>query len=128
MATSFDSIWARVPHRPKSDPHGKDDIQAVEMHLPVDRPVIADITSKDVIHSFSVFVLRVKQDAIPGMRIPIWFEAGEVGNYEISCAQLCGNNHYSMKALMAVEDQATFDAWYAKAAEGPEEFDEDEFD
>ncbi len=111
-----------------SDPHGKDDIYAAEMHLPVDRPVIADITSKDVIHSFFVSVLRVKQDAIPGMRIPIWFEAGETGNYEISCAQLCGNNHSSLLALMVVEDQATYDAWYAKAANGPEEFDEDEFD
>lgn len=111
-----------------NDEHGRDDIFATEMHIPVDRPVIADITSKDVIHSFFVSVLRVKQDAIPGMRIPIWFEAGETGNYEISCAQLCGNNHYSMRALMVVEDQDTYDAWYAKAAEGPEEFDEDEFD
>jgi len=111
-----------------NDPHGKDDIYAAELHLPVDRPVIADITSKDVIHSFFVSVLRVKQDAIPGMRIPIWFKAAKTGNYEVSCAQLCGNNHYSMRAAMIVQDQADFDAWYAKAAKGPEEFDEDDFD
>jgi len=111
-----------------TDPNGNDDIYATEMHLPVDRPVIADITSKDVIHSFFVSVLRVKQDAIPGMRIPIWFEAGKTGNYEISCAQLCGNNHYSMRALMVVDDQETFDAWYADKAEGPELFDEEAFD
>jgi len=111
-----------------NDAHGKDDIYAAEMHIPVNRPVIADITSKDVIHSFFVSVLRVKQDAIPGMRIPIWFEAGKTGNYEISCAQLCGNNHYSMRALMRVQDEDAYDAWYAKAAKGPEEFNEDEFD
>ncbi len=111
-----------------ADPNGKDDITATELHIPVNRKVIADISSKDVIHSFAIGVLRVKQDAIPGMRIPVWFEANRTGNYEISCAQLCGNNHYSMRALMIVEDQGVFDAWYAKAAEGPEEFDEDELD
>lgn len=111
-----------------ADEHGKDDIASTELHLPVNRPVIAEISSKDVIHSFSIAVLRIKQDAIPGMRIPIWFEANQTGNYEVACAQLCGNNHYSMSALMTVEDQDTFDAWYAKAAEGPEEFDEDELD
>jgi len=111
-----------------ADEHGKDDIASTELHIPVNRPVIADISSKDVIHSFSIAVLRIKQDAIPGMRIPIWFEANQTGNYEVACAQLCGNNHYSMRALMIVEDPTTFDAWYAKAAEGPEEFDEDELD
>lgn len=111
-----------------SDPHGKDDIYATQLHVPLNRPVIADITSKDVIHSFFIPVLRIKQDAIPGMRIPIWFEAGQTGNYEIECAQLCGNNHYSMRALMVVQDEAAFDKWYAKAAKGPEEFNEDDLD
>lgn len=111
-----------------SDPNGKDDIQALELHVPLDRPVIADVSSKDVIHSFSLPVLRVKQDAIPGMRVPVWFQANTTGNYEVACAQLCGNNHYSMRALMVVEDQEAFGTWYAKAAEGPEEFNEDEFD
>ncbi len=109
------------------DPNGADDIVSGELHFPVDRKVIAEISSKDVIHSFSVPVLRVKQDAIPGMRIPVWFEAGKTGNYEVACAQLCGNNHYSMRALMVIHDsQQAFDDWLE--SQKPEEFDEDEFE
>jgi len=108
----------------RDDPHSEDDIVAGEFHIPVDRPVIAAITSKDVIHSFFVPVLRVKQDAIPGMRIPIWFEAGATGNYEIACAQLCGNNHYSMRAVMVVENPTDFDKW-AEEKSAPPEFFED---
>lgn len=114
----------------KSDSAGSDDFSAVELHIPENRPVIVEITSKDVIHSFFIPVMRVKQDAIPGMRIPIWFEAkeGSAGTYEIQCAQLCGNNHYSMKALMKVYNQEEYEAWYAEASKGPEVFDPDEFD
>ena len=58
----------------KGDPHAKDDIVTInQLHLPVNRPVIVDITTKDVIHSFSLPVMRVKQDAIPGMMIPMHF-------------------------------------------------------
>lgn len=110
-----------------SDPHGADDIVSGELHIVQDRPVIAEITSKDVIHSFFIPVLRVKQDAIPGMRIPVWFQAAKSGNYEIACAQLCGNNHYSMRALMVIhKTQADMDAWLESAK--PEAFDEDELD
>lgn len=57
-----------------SDPNGKDDIQTVgELHLPVGRPIYIRITSKDVIHSFAIPTMRVKQDAIPGMEVPVWF-------------------------------------------------------
>ncbi len=95
-----------------SDAHGEDDVVSGELHFPVNRPVICEITSKDVIHSFALPVMRVKQDAIPGMRIPVWFEAVKTGNYEVACAQLCGNNHYSMRALMAIhETQADFEKW-----------------
>ncbi|MFQ5494029.1 MAG: cytochrome c oxidase subunit II [Phycisphaerae bacterium] len=110
-----------------SDPHGKDDIVGAELHIVKDRPVIAELTSKDVIHSFFIPVMRVKQDVIPGMRIPVWFQAVASGNYEIACAQLCGNNHYSMKALLVIhESQSQLDEWFEEQA--PEEFDEDEFD
>ncbi len=110
-----------------NDPKGSDDIVSAELHFPVDRPVIAQITSKDVIHCFSVPVLRVKQDAIPGMRIPVWFEAGKTGNYEVACAQLCGNNHYSMRALMTIhQTQKDFDDWLL--TQKAEEFDEDDLD
>jgi len=110
-----------------SDPDGIDDLVSGELHIIVDRPVIAQTTSKDVIHGFSIPVLRVKQDAIPGMRIPVWFEAAKTGNYEVACAQLCGNNHYSMRALMVIHSSdSEFDEWLEKAR--PKEFDEDEFD
>lgn len=111
----------------ENDSHGTDDIVSGELHIIKNRPVIVEISTKDVIHSFSLPVLRVKQDAIPGMRIPVWFEAAKSGNYEVACAQLCGNNHYSMKALMVIhESQSGFDEW--AAGQAPEEFDEEEFD
>lgn len=109
----------------EEDPNAEDDFVASQLHIPVDRPVIAQILSKDVIHSFSVPVLRVKQDAIPGMRIPVWFEATQTGNYEIACAQLCGNNHYSMRAIMVVESAMDFEAWMVEQSKPAEEFDED---
>ncbi len=107
------------------DPNAEDDFVASQLHIPVDRPVIAEIMSKDVIHSFFIPVLRVKQDAIPGMRIPVWFEATETGNYEIACAQLCGNNHYSMRAILVVESSTDFETWLEEESKPPEEFDED---
>lgn len=109
------------------DPHGADDIASSELHVVKGRPVICELTSKDVIHSFFIPVMRIKQDVIPGMRIPVWFTATATGNYEIACAQLCGNNHYSMRALLTIhasdEDLA---AWLE--SKKPEEFDEDELD
>jgi len=110
----------------RSHPDGADDIVVGEFHIPVNRPVIAQIGSKDVIHSFFVPVLRVKQDAIPGMRIPMWFQANKTGNYEVACAQLCGNNHYSMRAVMVVETAEEFAAWVTEKSAPPEEFDEDD--
>ena len=111
----------------ENDSHGADDIVSGELHIIKDRPVIAEISTKDVIHSFWIPVLRVKQDAIPGMRIPVWFEAAKSGNYEVACAQLCGNNHYSMKALMVIhESQSGFDEW--AAGQGPEELSDEEYD
>lgn len=112
-----------------ADPNGLDDIVSGELHIVAGRPVIAEISSKDVIHSFFLPVMRVKQDAIPGMRISVWFQpkANSAGNYEVACAQLCGNNHYSMKALMAIHDNQTqFDEWLQ--SEAPVIFDEDELD
>lgn len=111
-----------------ADENGKDDIVSGEFHIPVDKVVVAHVTSKDVIHSFSVGVLRIKQDTIPGMRIPVWFTATKTGNYEVACAQLCGNNHYSMRAVMFVQTADAYAAWLAEKAKPPEEFDEDEFD
>lgn len=65
--------------------------------VPEGKPVIAYISSKDVIHSFKINPFRVTQDAIPGMAIPIWFTPTTNGVFLINCAQLCGNSHYFMR-------------------------------
>jgi cytochrome c oxidase subunit 2 len=103
-----------------NDPSGKDDIQLNnELHVVVNKPVIAYISSKDVIHSFKIIAMRVTQDAIPGMRVPIWFTPTEVGKYQINCAQLCGNSHSAMTGgSLIVETQADFDKWLASKTPG----------
>ena len=110
MVTS-DNVFGVDP----SDLNGKDDVQTLnEIHVVVNKPVIAYISSKDVIHSFKVIAMRVTQDAIPGMRIPIHFTPTKVGRYQINCAQLCGNGHASMAAgYVVVETQDAFDKWIA---------------
>ena len=111
----------------RSDPDAKDDIVTLnQLHLPVDRPVIVDLSSKDVIHSFNLKEFRVKQDAVPGLVIPLWFvptvtskEMQEISGkpdyiYEIACAQLCGLGHYSMRGYVTIHEQAEYDAWLAE--------------
>ncbi|HVV00634.1 MAG TPA: cytochrome c oxidase subunit II [Verrucomicrobiae bacterium] len=101
-----------------ADPNGKDDVAVLnEMHVVVNKPVIAYISSKDVIHSFKIIAMRITQDAIPGMRIPVWFTPTKVGTYQINCAQLCGNSHSAMTGgRLIVESQADFDKWVASKA------------
>lgn len=105
-----------------NDPNGKDDVQTLnEIHVVVNKPVIAYISSKDVIHSFKVIAMRVTQDAIPGLRIPVHFTPVTEGRYQINCAQLCGNGHSTMASgFLVVESQEAFDQWYvSKAKSGP---------
>lgn len=111
-----DNLFGVVP----SDPDGKDDVQTqTQIHVPVNKPVILYISSKDVIHSFKVIALRVTQDAIPGMRIPTWFKPVKEGTYQINCAQLCGNGHYGMsRGLLIVESQEAYDKWLATKTPG----------
>jgi cytochrome c oxidase subunit 2 len=105
------------------DPDGKDDVlvaPGTEILVPVGRPVIASITSLDVIHSFKVPALRTTQDAIPGLRLPTHFVATKTGNYQINCAQLCGIGHSTMKGSFRVVSTNEFDAWLkTKAAAAP---------
>src|SRR5882672_8594697 len=103
-----------------NDVAGKDDIQVMnEIHVVVNKPVIAYISSKDVIHSFKIIAMRVTQDAIPGLRVPIWFTLTVVGIYQINCAQLCGNSHSAMTAgSLVVESQADFDKWLGTKTPG----------
>lgn len=94
------------------DPASEDDIVLKdEFHVPVDTPVIVHLTSKDVIHGFFLPQMRIKQDAIPGMQIPVWFEPTETGEFEIACAQLCGNSHYRMNGYLTVHSQDEYEAW-----------------
>jgi cytochrome c oxidase subunit II len=98
-----------------ADPKGKDDIVTLnEVHVVVNKPVIIRLSSKDVIHSFKVIAMRVTQDAIPGMRIPLHFTPTREGRYQINCAQLCGQGHASMASgYMVVQSQEEFDKWIA---------------
>ncbi len=96
------------------DPASHDDIITTELHVPLNRPVVAYINSKDVLHSFFVPALRVKQDAVPGMTTRFWFIPTQTGTYDIPCAELCGQGHYIMRGQMVVESNAAFEAWLAQ--------------
>jgi cytochrome c oxidase subunit 2 len=97
----------------RRDPNAKDDITTInQLNLPIDRPVLVHLTSKDVIHSFGLYEMRVKQDAIPGMTIPVWFIPNRVGEYEIACSQLCGLGHFRMRGFITIQSQADYQKWY----------------
>ena len=113
----------------RSDPNAKDDITDINnLPLPVNRPVLVHLSSKDVIHSFGLYEMRVKQDAIPGMQIPVWFiptvttdeMRRNLGNpnfeYEITCSQLCGLGHFRMRGVVIVETAEGFQKWLADQA------------
>ena len=101
----------------RTDADAKDDITTVnQLNLPVNRPVLVHLSSKDVIHSFGLIEMRVKQDAIPGMDIPVWFIPNRIGEYEVSCSQLCGLGHYRMRGFVSVKTDADFKTWLAEEA------------
>ena len=102
----------------RSDPNGADDIHTInQLNLPVDTPVIAYLSTMDVIHSFSINSMRVKQDAVPGMEIPVWWEPTVAGNYEINCSQLCGLGHYRMRGFVTIMNQADYQSFLAEEGE-----------
>jgi cytochrome c oxidase subunit 2 len=95
-----------------TDAAAKDDIVVQnQMHVPKDKPVIVEVSSKDVIHNFAVPNLRIAHDAIPGMQVPMTFTALKPGDYEIVCAQLCGLGHALMRAVITVDEAPAFDEW-----------------
>jgi cytochrome c oxidase subunit II len=103
----------------RDDPNAADDVVLTnELHLPVDRPAIIYLSSKDVIHSFALNTMRIKMDVIPGLVIPVWFVPTQTGEWEIGCAQLCGVGHYRMRGFITVHSQEDFDAFLAERA-GP---------
>jgi cytochrome c oxidase subunit 2 len=86
-----------------SDPAGTDDVVSLnEMVVPVGQPIEVRLGSKDVLHSFFVPALRIKQDTVPGLRIPLRFTVLQEGTYEVPCAELCGLGHYRMKGTLRV--------------------------
>ena len=100
------------------DAGAKDDITCLreKFLVPVGKEVICKISSMDVIHCFKLPTMRVTQDAIPGMSIPVHFKPTKVGDYTITCAQLCGNLHSTMRGEFKVVEQAEFDKWFAEKA------------
>jgi cytochrome c oxidase subunit 2 len=101
---------------PDHDAASKDDIVTAALAIPVNKPILLTLHSKDVGHAFYVRELRIQQDFVPGIVIPIHFTATQTGRFEIVCTQLCGLGHYNMKAYLSVLSQADFDDWLKKQA------------
>jgi len=102
-----------------TDPAARDDVWTQnQLNLPAGRPVIVHLSSKDVIHSFALPQMRVKQDAIPGIEQRLWFTPTRTGEWEIACSQLCGLGHYRMRGFYTIQTQADFDAWLASQPAG----------
>ncbi len=110
----------------KNDPDAKDDVTTInQLNVPVDRPVLVHLSSKDVIHSFGLYEMRVKQDVIPGLQIPVWFIPtvttaqmrlnlnNPAFDYEIACSQLCGLGHFRMRGFLTVQSAADYQKWMA---------------
>jgi cytochrome c oxidase subunit 2 len=93
------------------DPAGKDDIVSASLKVPVGAPIHLILHSRDVIHNFFVRELRLKQDIVPGMEIPFYFQADKIGTYEVPCSELCGLGHFQMRTTLQVMSQADFDQW-----------------
>jgi len=128
----------------RNSPTGADDIVTInQLHLPVDKLAMIYLSSKDVIHSFFLPEMRVKQDAIPGMSVPVFFTptkttetflneikgtARDGKGYEIACAQLCGNSHYRMRGFLTIDSEEDFNKFLIEEAEYLEEESDDDDD
>jgi cytochrome c oxidase subunit II len=91
-----------------ADPHGKDDVVSATLTVPVNHPIELLLRSQDVVHNFDVRELRLQQDAVPGMMIPIHFTATKIGTYAIVCTQLCGLGHNKMNAELHVVSEKEY--------------------
>jgi cytochrome c oxidase subunit 2 len=89
-----------------------------QLHAVVNQPVHVHLRAEDVLHSFFLPQLRVKQDAVPGKEISVWFEATATGDYVLGCAELCGTGHTTMDGMLTVHSEADYQAWaQAQAAQ-----------
>ncbi|OWY24194.1 cytochrome c oxidase subunit II [Sphingobacteriales bacterium UPWRP_1] len=108
------------------DKDNHDDFIADELHLKVNQPVLVKISAIDVLHSFYLPHFRVKMDAVPGIPTQFWFTPTKTTkqmreelnnpnfNYELACAELCGQAHFNMRKVVVVEEEAEFNQWLAK--------------
>jgi len=96
--------------------HTPDDILRYDgdIHFPVDEEILLVINSRDVLHSFFLPNLRLKQDVVPGMAQNMWFKAKVKGSFDIVCAELCGWGHYKMKGRVTFESRGEFEDWLAQ--------------
>lgn len=94
-----------------------DDLMALnEFHVPQGEDILIHLKSRDVLHSFYLPHLRLKQDAVPGMSIPVWFNATKADTYDLVCAELCGWGHYKMRGKLEVHpSRGSFDDWFRKS-------------
>jgi cytochrome c oxidase subunit 2 len=100
----------------------RDDVTTInQLHIPPNRPVIVQLSSKDVIHSLFLPNLRIKMDAVPGMITSLHFQATRPGTYDIACAEHCGFGHYRMRGFLVVEpSDRAFDQWLLTQTQGRE--------
>jgi cytochrome c oxidase subunit 2 len=96
---------------PANDVAARDDIISATLAIPVGRPILLTMRAKDVGHAFYVPKLRIQQDIVPGLAVPIHFTATQAGKSEIVCTQLCGLGHYNMRAYLEVMAPDQFDQW-----------------
>jgi cytochrome c oxidase subunit 2 len=89
------------------------------LDVPVNRPIRVILSAEDVIHSFFIPDMRVKQDAVPGMEIMVWFQALESGEYPIGCAELCGVGHTRMRGTLVVHEPADYQTWLSSRRTPP---------
>jgi len=99
------------------DPAGKDDIVSASLKVPVGKHIKLMMRSRDVIHNFFVRELRMKQDIVPGMEIPLHFQADQIGIYEVPCSELCGLGHFQMRTTMQVMSESDFEQWKQQQAQ-----------
>lgn len=95
-----------------NDPAAQDDIViSGPLRLPLHRPILVEIRSKDVLHSFYVPGFRVKMDAVPGLVTRLWFTPTKLGTFDLLCAELCGVAHFQMKSKIIVTSPEDFEQW-----------------
>ena len=115
---------ARYPGPDRKFNTADDIVTLNDVKVPVGAPIILELASADVIHSFYLPNFRIKQDAMPGMINKMLFQAKEAGQFDIGCAQHCGTNHYKMKGLLTVLPADEYARWEAEAsANGTRAFD-----